>query len=166
MRERVTSFPTVIAILDILGGILYLGAVLSSVTASTTPQTYLQNHNTNHVNLRSGRRQNRVIKCRARRKRMEDLVFFPFGLLGAELGDVVFGHADEATIAGLHPGDSKRLSFTGAGLGLGPFALERATLLLLLVRVFGGCGLGLRKQFRVLCFESLASQSLPLANHL
>lgn len=81
---------------------------------------------------------------------------------------MVHGLADETALAGLHAGDSERVSFSGAGLGLGPLALESAVfvLLFLLVGVFGGCGLGLRKELRVFRFVSLSSKSLPLANHL
>ena len=63
---------------------------------------------------------------------------------------MVHGLADETALAGLHAGDSEKVSFSGAGLGLGPLALESAVfvLLFLLVGVFGGCGLGLRKELR------------------
>lgn len=102
------------------------------------------------------------------RERERDLVLFPLGFLGAELGDVVLGFADEAALSGFHARNPERmLSQFGGILVRGSFfaggGLESLLLGLVLeflgfgVGVFGWSDLGFGEEFWVLFLESLPS---------
>ena len=73
------------------------------------------------------------------------LVLVPEGLLGASLGDVVGGLADEAALPGAHPGNPQRVLKPPRAALLG--LLEHA-LLVLLALLFGAVGRrgGLRRE--------------------
>lgn len=93
----------------------------------------------------------------------------PPSSLRAKLGDMVGGFTNETALPRPHTRDSKWVfamrSFGGFVWTIGCFlALERALLSLLLAWVLRRRGLF--NQFRVFCFESLASISLSFAHHI
>jgi len=94
------------------------------------------------------------------------LVLVPEDLLGAGLGDVVGGLADEAALPRPHPGNPQRvLRPPGAALLV---LLEHALLVLLalLLGAVGGRGRLRREEVRVRLPEALPRLSLPLVRHL
>ena len=94
------------------------------------------------------------------------LVLVPEGLLGAGLGDVLSGLADEAALPGPHPGNPQRvLRPSGAAL-LGLLKHALLVLLALLLGAVGGRGRLRREEVRVRLPEALPRLSLPLVRHL
>jgi hypothetical protein len=93
------------------------------------------------------------------------LVLVPEGLLGACLGDVFDGLADEAALPGSHPRNPQRVLRPPAANLLG--LLEHA-LLVFLALLFGAVGgrrgLG-RAEVGVRLAEALPRQPLPLIHH-
>jgi hypothetical protein len=93
------------------------------------------------------------------------LVLVPEGLLGACLGDVFGGLADEAALTGSHPRNPQRVLRPPAATLLG--LLEHA-LLVFLALLFGAVGgrrrLG-RAEVGVRLAEALPRQPLPLVYH-
>lgn len=95
------------------------------------------------------------------------LVLLPEGLLGADLGDVVRGLADEAPLPGPHPGDPERvLRPPRASPTRLTRLLEHALLVvLLLLGAVGGRGRVGGEEARVRLAEALPRFPLPLVRH-
>lgn len=93
-----------------------------------------------------------------------NLILLPEGLLGASLGDVVGGLADEAAFPGAHPWNPQRVLRPphAAFLGL----LEHALLFLVLLFAIGRRDRLWRKEIWVRLSEALPRLPLSLVRHL
>lgn len=105
-------------------------------------------------------------------QKKKNLVLLPLSLFWAELGNVIFGFADEAAFSRLHPWHSKRVFLKTLFEGfIWVFrfclvALKFTLLFLLLLRVFWWRWLCFREQFWVCLFVLFPSKFLPLAHHI